>query len=116
MLRVATPGSLASELTAKWQYLCLAELCNACGNCTTFCPEQGEPFLVKPRLFLHPARFAKEEGTAYLVRAAAAGSGPLAVESRGTTPVDVARLEAVINDEVGLPLRAEDITSAFATG
>ncbi|MBK7770446.1 MAG: hypothetical protein IPI48_07925, partial [bacterium] len=28
-----------------------AELCNECGNCVTFCPERGAPYLVKPRLY-----------------------------------------------------------------
>jgi putative selenate reductase len=37
--------------TARAQYLVLAELCNDCGNCTTFCPEEGAPHLIKPRLF-----------------------------------------------------------------
>ena len=31
----------------------IAEFCNACGNCDTFCPEQGGPFLQKPRFFLY---------------------------------------------------------------
>ncbi|MGK5089182.1 glutamate synthase [Bdellovibrionota bacterium FG-2] len=30
----------------------LAEFCNECGNCETFCPEDGAPYQVKPRFFL----------------------------------------------------------------
>jgi putative selenate reductase len=67
MLRVETPEGLGGQLEQKSQYLCLAELCNACGNCTIFCPEQGEPYSVKPRLFIFPQRFAAEEGQAFLV-------------------------------------------------
>lgn len=27
------------------------DFCNDCGNCDTFCPEDGGPYLVKPRFF-----------------------------------------------------------------
>ena len=29
----------------------LADFCNECGNCDIFCPEDGGPYLVKPRFF-----------------------------------------------------------------
>ena len=28
-----------------------ADFCNDCGNCDVFCPEDGGPYIVKPRLF-----------------------------------------------------------------
>ena len=28
-----------------------ADFCNDCGNCDVFCPEDGGPYLVKPRFF-----------------------------------------------------------------
>jgi len=49
---LSVPSGEIPELEAKAQYLVLAELCNDCGNCTTFCPEEGAPHLIKPRLFL----------------------------------------------------------------
>ena len=30
----------------------IADFCNDCGNCDTFCPEDGGPFVEKPRFFL----------------------------------------------------------------
>lgn len=30
----------------------LADACNECGNCDTFCPEYGAPFVVKPGFFM----------------------------------------------------------------
>jgi putative selenate reductase len=33
------------------QFATFADLCNACGNCDVFCPEDGGPFQVKPRFF-----------------------------------------------------------------
>ena len=49
------PPRTVKGLEARAQYLVLAELCNDCGNCTTFCPEEGAPHLIKPRLFTDPA-------------------------------------------------------------
>jgi putative selenate reductase len=48
------PSKDMDGLEARAQYLVLAELCNDCGNCTTFCPEVGSPHLIKPRLFTDP--------------------------------------------------------------
>jgi len=51
---VSVPSRDLDGLEARSQYLVLAELCNDCGNCTTFCPEVGAPHRIKPRLFLDP--------------------------------------------------------------
>ncbi len=42
-------GALVIE-KAK-QYANYADLCNECGNCDIFCPEDGGPYVVKPRFF-----------------------------------------------------------------
>ena len=34
-----------------------ADFCNDCGNCDTFCPEDGGPFRLKPRFFVSRARW-----------------------------------------------------------
>ena len=47
----------------RQQYLVLAELCNECGNCMVFCPEDGDPALIKPRLYTDPEVFAGRDGT-----------------------------------------------------
>ncbi|MEZ5226606.1 MAG: hypothetical protein R2710_08015 [Acidimicrobiales bacterium] len=46
----------------RQQYLVFSELCNECGNCMTFCPEDGDPAKVKPRLYTDPDLFARREG------------------------------------------------------
>ncbi|HRI08349.1 MAG TPA: hypothetical protein PKW35_11050, partial [Nannocystaceae bacterium] len=33
------------------QYANFADFCNECGNCDVFCPEDGGPYVVKPRFF-----------------------------------------------------------------
>ena len=38
-------------LTKKHQIGNFADLCNECGNCDVFCPEDGGPYVLKPRFF-----------------------------------------------------------------
>jgi putative selenate reductase len=40
----------ASGLRQRYQVAVIADLCNECGNCTTFCPTSGKPYRDKPRL------------------------------------------------------------------
>ncbi len=54
-------------ITGRQQYLVLAELCNECGNCMTFCPEDGDPAQIKPKLFTDPAAFASRADQGFLV-------------------------------------------------
>lgn len=35
----------------------IADLCNDCGNCDVFCPEEGGPYKVKPRFFVSLERW-----------------------------------------------------------
>ena len=37
------------ELRAERQWAFFADFCNDCGNCDTFCPEEGGPYKAKPR-------------------------------------------------------------------
>ncbi len=45
------------SLTQPYQVLNIANFCNECGNCTTFCPSSGAPFRDKPRVFLTKESF-----------------------------------------------------------
>ena len=38
-------------ISKKVQYGNFADFCNECGNCDIFCPEDGGPYVVKPRFF-----------------------------------------------------------------
>ena len=42
------------------QYINFADFCNDCGNCDVFCPEDGGPYLLKPRIFVDRARWAAD--------------------------------------------------------
>ncbi|GMT44568.1 MAG: putative selenate reductase subunit YgfK [bacterium] len=45
------------RLGQKLQILHLADWCNQCGNCDTFCPTAGKPYLDKPHLYLKRESF-----------------------------------------------------------
>ena len=47
------------NVTKSFQIGNIAEFCNDCGNCETFCPEQGAPYLEKMRFFLNDRTFEK---------------------------------------------------------
>jgi putative selenate reductase len=52
-------------LTKLDQIANLADFCNECGDCDTYCPEHGGPFIEKPRFFFSEAsyrRFQKYDG------------------------------------------------------
>ncbi len=53
------------------QIVHLADFCNECGNCDTFCVHQGKPYLEKPRLFLSEADFRMEMDNAFFVESGA---------------------------------------------
>ncbi len=107
-IRLPTPEGM--EVEGRQQYFCLAELCNECGNCTTFCPEIGEPWLVKPRLFLDPDRFDADPPSrpAFLIEAVDGGIGVIAAEGYED---DVEPLTVIFNAEEDLPIRPEDLVA-----
>jgi putative selenate reductase len=43
------------------QIINIADFCNECGNCNTFCPTSGAPYITKPRFYLTEESFSKEE-------------------------------------------------------
>ena len=51
----------------RYQVAVIADLCNECGNCTTFCPSAGKPYLDKPRLFLDRNEFEAERDNAFMI-------------------------------------------------
>ncbi len=47
------------------QILHVEDFCNECGNCTTFCVHDGQPYVDKPRLFLNEEDFKQAEENAF---------------------------------------------------
>jgi putative selenate reductase len=70
----AREESAPLHLEKKHQIATYADFCNECGNCDVYCPEDGGPYVLKPRFFGSEetfARFAAHDG--FHVRRDAAG-------------------------------------------
>jgi len=51
------------EVRQRYQILNIANFCNECGNCATFCPTNSAPYLNKPKLHLSTKSFnSSDEG------------------------------------------------------
>ena len=90
------------EMNGRQQYMVFAELCNECGNCMVFCPEDGDPAFIKPRVDTDPELFAG--------RAATEDQGYLLVDgqivdSRGPDPA-LPLVQQLLDSEAGNPLAA----------
>ncbi|MFC2086221.1 putative selenate reductase subunit YgfK [Bacteroidota bacterium] len=49
------------NINQKIQIINIADWCNECGNCTTFCPTKDEPYKNKPKFYLTRESFHKED-------------------------------------------------------
>ncbi len=49
------------EIRQSYQILHIANFCNECGNCDTFCPTSGAPYREKPKFWLTTASFNEAE-------------------------------------------------------
>ena len=63
--QLQSSGTEFIRISQSQQILHIDELCNECGNCTTFCVHQGRPYRDKPRLFLDRTAFEAETENAY---------------------------------------------------
>jgi putative selenate reductase len=55
----ADDGSM--EIKQKYQIINIANFCNECGNCNTFCPTAGAPWKDKPKFYLTVPSFNQAE-------------------------------------------------------
>ena len=99
--RLPTPAD--SGIDGRQQYFVLMELCNECGNCMTFCPEEGDPAHIKPRLYIDEDRFAAMPGQGFLVESR---NGEIAVTAKDGWEAEIPRLHQMLNAPEGLPLDA----------
>ena len=68
----------------RYQVAVIADLCNECGNCTTFCPTSGRPYRDKPRLYVDRKEFESQDENAFMVFADE-GSWSMDARVRGET-------------------------------
>lgn len=60
-------GCVQQKVEQPLQVAVVNDLCNACGNCTEFCPTAGLPHEDKPRLLLDPEPFESFHDNAVLI-------------------------------------------------
>ncbi len=87
----------SDDMESRQQYLVFSELCNECGNCLTFCPEHGDPAMIKPRLYTDRAVYEARQGQAFLLE-----SGR--VVAARADEADVALVQRLLDTDAGLPL------------
>jgi len=90
------------------QTLNIADFCNECGNCATFCPTAGAPYQDKPRFWIDREGFLEAKGDAFHMERSEAG---LTIEARlGGKPhqLEVGPLET--------QYRGGQISARFKTG
>jgi putative selenate reductase len=56
------------KVEQEYQVLHIADFCNECGNCRTFCPTAGSPYKDKPRFCLAKKSFAGEDNVYFIGR------------------------------------------------
>lgn len=86
-------------MESRQQYMLFSELCNECGNCMTFCPEDGDPAKIKPRLYTDHSIFEGREGQGFLLR-----DGKIVASRAESAQVDL--LQQLLTTEQGNPLHA----------
>ncbi|MCP4964251.1 MAG: glutamate synthase [bacterium] len=100
------PTPVDSGLSARQQYIVLAELCNECGNCMVFCPENGDPAKIKAKIYVDQERFSGGSGQGFLITTA---DGILELEARDGSDGELPRLHEILADaDEGIPLRLQD--------
>jgi len=53
------------EITQNQQIIHIADWCNQCANCETFCPSSGAPYKEKPHLYLNKTYFSSDKDGYY---------------------------------------------------
>lgn len=56
----------------------IGDFCNECGNCNTFCPTNGAPYITKPKFYLTEESFNNEDNCYYI------GDNVIKYKSSGT--------------------------------
>jgi putative selenate reductase len=77
--RLVMEGERPFVVDQAVQTLNVADFCNECGNCATFCPTAGAPYKDKPRFWMDPEGFREATGDAFRLERGRSG---LTVEAR----------------------------------
>ena len=61
-------GTMQFATEQRYQIVNIADFCNECGNCTTFCPTSGAPYRDKPRVHLSQDGFDNATYDSFFIR------------------------------------------------
>ncbi len=64
---VSYSDAFVREISQKYQTANIGDFCNECGNCATFCPTNGKPYITKPKVYLFEHSFHQEQHNAYFL-------------------------------------------------
>ncbi len=106
--RLVAEGTRPFSVSQRVQTLNIADFCNDCGNCDTFCPAAGAPYKDKPRFWIDEEGYRDAKGDAFRLVRKSAG---LAIEARlgGKT------FSLDIMGELA-QYRSEQVSARFRTG
>lgn len=105
-------GAETAGASQGYQVLVLADACNECGNCATFCPTVGKPYRDKPRLYRTRREWEGEKDNAFhLIKIGASewelwgryGGRTHRLVWNGTMTYDSPQCEAELNPETLAP-------------
>ncbi|MFI5208429.1 MAG: glutamate synthase, partial [Gemmatimonadales bacterium] len=96
------------------QFINFADFCNDCGNCDVFCPEDGGPYLLKPRVFVDRARWAADAPRdAILIEKDAVIGRFGGVEYRGDEPSEYADTLNQLREALLAPNEVNYVSASF---
>jgi putative selenate reductase len=106
--------AIALPLEQPRQFINFADFCNDCGNCDVFCPEDGGPYLRKPRVFIDRARWAADAPRdAILIEADAVTGRFDGVEYRGDQESPFAETLNQLREGILAPNEVNYVSASF---
>jgi putative selenate reductase len=120
---LTTTGEELFAVEQTRQIVHISDFCNECGNCTTFCVHQGDPYQDKPQLFLNQADFEarlhdafhilERDGSWVIQRRVDGETHELSLsKERGTMVFQDASLEAALSP--ALEIESMELKAPFA--
>jgi putative selenate reductase len=106
--RLVAEGARAFDVSQRVQTLNIADFCNDCGNCDTFCPAAGAPYKDKPRFWIDEEGYREAKGDAFRLTRKPAG---LALEARLGGKAHSLEVQGDVAE-----YRSEQLTARLRTG
>ena len=106
--QLVAEGAVPFAVTQAVQTLNIADFCNECGNCETFCPAAGAPYKDKPRFWMDEEGYLTAKGDAFRMERHPEG---LSIDARlggHTYRLDLG--------ETGVWFRSEQVSARFEAG